>query len=434
MLDLRPLRSSGFRHLALGYWVNEFGTWIGEIALTILVYDRTKSALGTAALFLALRFAPALLAPLVTARAEVMKLRIVLPAFYAVEAVLFACIAVITRHFSLPAVLALAMLDGALAITAKALTRSATAADLSKDGLLREGNGILNLGVMVSTACAPLIAGGLVAWKGPELALLIDAGTFLLTALIVATAQGIHVENDPDSGFRGRLRAGMNAIRRQGSVRRLMLAIAFAMLLSALPIPIEVVFAKRTLGVQDAGYGVMLASWGAGMVVGAGAFAALREVRLVRILAIGALLNALGYSGLAVSPTLLVACVASVVGGTGNGAAWIAAVTAVQERVSLRTQSSVMTVLEGLNQVMPALGFVVGGALTALTSPRLAYGIAGVGVAIVVLIAAMRPPDRVELSNADHPGPPHHPDELFGALQGNDPETRTSSLPTLTIG
>src|ERR1700735_4836026 len=99
MLDLRPLRSAGFRRLALGYWVNEFGNWIGEIALTILVYDRTRSPLGTAALFLALRFLPALLAPLLTTRVETLRPRDVLTVLYVLEAVLFACIAVVTRHF-----------------------------------------------------------------------------------------------------------------------------------------------------------------------------------------------------------------------------------------------------------------------------------------------------------------------------------------------
>jgi hypothetical protein len=434
MLDLRPLRSAEFLHLAFGYWVNEFGTWVGEIALTILVFDRTHSALGTAALFLAMRFAPALFAPFLTATAEAMTLRVVLPTFYVLEAGLFACIAVLAQHIWLPAILGLAVLDGVLAITAKALTRSATAAGLMKQGLLREGNGILNFGVMASTACAPLIAGVLVAWKGPASALLIDAGTFLMTALIVVTARGIHVDSDVAAGLQGRLRAGVDAVRHRAPVRRLLVTVSLAMLLSALPIPVEVVFAKRTLGAGDFGYGLMLASWGAGMVIGAGAFTVLNEVRLMKILAVGALLNAVGYSGLAAAPSLLVACVASAIGGVGNGAAWISAVTAIQERVSAQTQSSVMTVLEGLNQLMPAVGFVLGGVITAMTSPRIAYAAAGVGVAAVVVVAATRPPDRVGLRNVEtslHTAPTR---AVPPGTQENPPPARTSTLPTLNIG
>ena len=434
MFDLRPLRSAAFRHLAGAYWVNEFGTWIGEIALTLLLYDRTHSPLVTAGLFLTLRFLPALLAPLLTTRLEALTPRVVLSTLYVLEAVLFAAIAVITRHFSLPAILVLAALDGALAVTAKALTRGASASGLIKEGLLREGNGILNLGAMVSTACSPLIAGGLVAWKGAESALLVDAGTFLVTALIVVTARGIHVDSDREVGFGGRLRNGLDVLRNRRAVRRLMIAIAFAMTLSAVPIPIEVVFAKHTLHSGDSGYGLMLSAWGFGMVLGAAVFAALKHARLTALLAAGTLLMALGYGGMAAAPTLALACVGSAVGGIGNGAAWIAAVTAVQERIPLNTQSAVMSVLEGLNQVMPGVGFAVGGALTAATSPRVAYAVAAVGVAAVVLLAAARPNDHVRLTGVPPEDPVDSQQNVDVETQESDVSRRTDSVPTLTTG
>ncbi len=90
MFDLRPLRSAAFRHLVGAYWVNEFGNWIGEIALTILTYDRTHSPLATAAFFLSVRFLPALLAPVLTARLETLRPRVVLAALYLLEAAFFA--------------------------------------------------------------------------------------------------------------------------------------------------------------------------------------------------------------------------------------------------------------------------------------------------------------------------------------------------------
>ncbi|HEX3801262.1 MAG TPA: MFS transporter [Solirubrobacteraceae bacterium] len=401
MPDIRPLRSATFRHLATAYWVNEFGNWIGEIALTILVYDRTGSPLATAALFLSLRFLPAVLAPLLTARVEVMRPHVVLGTLYVLEGVLFGAIAVLTHHFSLPAVFVLGAFDGMLAVTAKALTRSATASGLLADGLLREGNAILNLGMMAAMACSPVIAGVLVAWKGAAAALFVDAATFIVTAAVVVTAPNIHVETDTEAGFVGRLRNGASVLRNRTAVRRLMIAIAFVMMLSNVPIPIEIVFAKHVLHVGASGYGLLLGAWGAGMVVGAAAFAAAGQMRLITVVAMGTLLCALGYGGLAVSPTLAVACGCSAVGGLGNGAGWIAAVTAVQERIPINTQSAVMAVLEGLNQVMPAIGFAVGGAIAAVASPRYAYGVAAVGVAAVVLFAAFRPIDHVQLGQVD---------------------------------
>jgi hypothetical protein len=431
MFDLRPLRSATFRHLAAAYWVNEFGNWIGEIALTILVYDRTRSPLETAALFLSMRFLPALLAPLVTIRVEAMHTRRVLTIAYLLEAAFFAGMAGVAERFSLPALFILCVLDGALAITAKALTRSATANLLLQQDMLREGNGILNLGAMASLAGAPMIAAVLVAWKGAQNALLVDVGTFLLTALIVVSAGGIYVESDRAAGFSGRLRSGLDVLRQRSVIRRLFYAVGLTMLLGAVPIPIEVVFAKHTLHAGDYGYGVLLGAWGCGMVIGGTIFATAKETRLVAVFIVGTLLTALGYGALAAAPTLALACAGSAIGGLGNGGSWVAAVTAVQERIPIDTQSAVMAVLESMNQMLPALGFVVGGVVTALASPRTAYAIAAGGVALVVVAFTVRPIDRIPLD-----APLALPTGEVGHRDLKDPgaSARSSASPTITIG
>lgn len=384
MIELGPLQSRSFRHLAAAFWVNAFGNWIGEIALTLLVYDRTHSPIATAGLFLALRILPALLAPLLTVRVEALPARAVLTVLYISEAAFFAGIAWVTHHFSLSVVLTLGGLDGLLAVTAGALARGATANELLKDDLLRDGNGLLNLGSMVSTASSPIIAGVLVAWRGPGPALLIDAATFLVTAGVIATAPALETGNEAKASFTRRLDDIAEIFRRDPSLRVLIVAIALVMFAAAVPIPVEVVFAKRSLHLGDSGYGLLLGAWGLGMVVGGGGFVAGRGVPLFKLLAGGTLLAALGYAGLALSPTLAVACGSSAIGGIGNGAAWVAAVTAVQERIPASAQSPVMALIQGLNQVMPALGYIAGGTITDLTSPRVAYGAAAVGVAIVV--------------------------------------------------
>src|ERR1700761_418718 len=101
MLDLRPLRSASFRHLTTALWVNELGNAIGEVALALLVYDRTRSPLASASLFLVLRFLPALLAPALSAYAEALRPRMVLTVIYLLEAGLFAAIAGVSHHFGL---------------------------------------------------------------------------------------------------------------------------------------------------------------------------------------------------------------------------------------------------------------------------------------------------------------------------------------------
>ena len=55
--------------------------------------------------------------------------------------------------------------------------------------------------------------------------------------------------------------------------------------------------------------------------------------------------------------------------------------------------------LEGVNQLMPAVGFAAGGVVTALTSPRAPTLSRPVGVALVALALVLRPIDRVRLTS-----------------------------------
>ncbi len=387
-----PLRSPTFRHLAAAYTINELGNWIGDVALAILVFDRTGSALATAGLFLALRFAPAAFAPLFTSRLEVFAAHRILPAIHLVEALIFAAIAWLSMHFSLPAVLALAIVDGVLAISAKALTRSSTVALLRPQGALREGNAIINMGATAGGAIGPALAGVLVGTLGPASALLVDAATFVVVAAILATAAGLHLDSDHARGSVGRMRRGLHEVWASPGVRHLLVAQALALVFFAAVVPIEVVFAKRTLHAGDSGYGALLAAWGLGMVAGGAAYAAAARVPLLLVLALSTALVALGYGGLALAPSLAVACLFSAIGGVGNGAQWIGVVTAIQEGVSSASQSAAMALLESINQVMPAVGFLLGGAVAVLASPRAAYGVAAVGVMLVLLAAASRTP------------------------------------------
>lgn len=384
-LKVRP-----FRHLAAAYTINELGNWIGDIALAILVFDRTGSPVDTAVLFVALRFVPALLAPPLTTRVEVISPRQILPVLYLGEAAIFGLIAVLAHSFSLPGVLALAALDGVLAVAAKALLRSVNATVLSSPELLRAGNAILNLGLTTGGAVGPALAGGLVAAAGVSSALAVDAGTFAVVAVVLACTAGLRLASDTSATAVGRLKAGLRLTWNNPAVRRLFASTGLTLLFGAAVIPIEVVFAKRTLGAGDAGYGLLIASWGVGMVIGGAIFAMGSRIRVVFAISAGIALIAAGYAGLALSGDLEIACGFSAVGGIGNGLWWIASVTAIQQAIPGTAQGAVMSLLESTNQVMPAVGYILGGAVTAVSSPRIAYAVSAVGVAAVLLSLGLR--------------------------------------------
>lgn len=383
-----PLRRPLFRRLAASYAVNELGDWMGIIALSVLVFDRTDSALATAALFLGTRFVPALFAPILVTHAERPPPRFALPVIYCGEAAAFGALALLAGNFALAPVVVLAAVDGALALAGRALTRAVVATALEPTGELRSGNAVLNIAFTGGAAIGPALAGLVVAGFGVQSALLLDAVSFYAVALILFSA-GDMPQAEPEPGrMRDRVRAGVAYIREQTVLRRILTAQGAAFVFFAAVLPVEVVYAKETLGTGDAGFGLMLASWGVGMVVGSLVFARIRETSLPYQLLFSTLAVGAGYLGLAFAPTLALACAASVLGGAGNGIQWVVAISAVQELTAESMQARVMSVLESIGAAMPGIGFALGGLIAAVVSPRATFFIAGSGVIAIVVVMA----------------------------------------------
>lgn len=381
------MKRQPFRRLAMSYTVNEVGDWLGMVALAVLVFDQTGSVMAVTALFLSTKFVPALIAPVLVTRSERPHPSRSLPLIYVLEAIAFAALALLAVNFSLILVLLIAIVDGALSLTGRALTRAVVASLLRPAGELRSGNAILNVAFTGGAALGPGIAGLVVAAFSVQAALLLNAVSFLIVAGLLFATPGLPRPDTDPGHLADRLRAGLSYITSHRTLRALMGAQAVAFVFFAAVIPVEVVYAKETLMAGDSGYGILLASWGVGMVLGSLTFAALRGGRLGVLLAVSTIAVGIAYLGLAAAPTLLVACIASIVGGTGNGIQWVSAVSAVQELTRDSMQARVMGVLESVSAAMPGLGFLAGGLIAATFAPRAAFLFAGAGAIAVVLVA-----------------------------------------------
>jgi MFS family permease len=382
-LGVRP-----FSRLLSSYTLNELGDSVGIVALAILVFDRTGDVAATSAFFIVGKFLPALLAPALTARLDQVSLRRTLPGIYLVEALAFAALALIADGtFVLPLVLALALVDGSLAVTARGLTRGAVGSLLEPSGLIREGNALMNIGFALASVGGAALAGLLVAAFGLSTALLVDALSFLVIAIALASTRGLPRFAVEHQGWRERLGDGLRFVRRHRAIRLLLVGQAFALILFTLVIPIEVIYAKESLGTTDAGFGVLLASWGAGIVVGSLVYLLVKERSPLTLIVVSTAAIGAGYLGMASANTLLVACVFSALGGTGNGVQWIAVMTAIQEVTPPTYQARVTGLLESLGAGMPGIGYLLGGILAGIGSPRTAYAVAGTGVLVLVVLA-----------------------------------------------
>ncbi|MDQ2896872.1 MAG: MFS transporter [Actinomycetota bacterium] len=371
-----------FGRLLAAYGLNELTWSFGTIALAVLVYRRTGSALGTTAFFLCSQFAPALVSPLMVARLTGVDHRRVLRFLYGLEAALFGLLAWMAAHFSIVPMLAVILIDGVVALSARAVARTATVDVLRPRGLLHEGNAVINVVFSVCFMAGPAIGGLVVAAGGTVASLLVNCGLFAIIALVLALTAlpAAHIDEE-DLGRTGhqRLRAALAHARGDRAVRRLLILQSAGTAAFTISIPVEVVFAQHSVHAGAGGYGAMLSGWGAGAVVGSAAYARYRRRPGRALLAASGIALGVGFAIIAAAPTIVVAVVGAALAGVGNGSGSVAGRTMLQEYTRQRWMGVIMGLNESVSQAAPGVGFVLGGLLAAATDPRVALAVAAAG-------------------------------------------------------
>ncbi len=393
-----PLESGRLRRIIAAYTVNRLGTWFGVVALMVAVYDHTHSALAVAALLLAWQALPAFVVPALVARVEASKRRRELSGLYLFEALATAALAVLLGRFSLAPVLVIAALDGTAALAASALLRAEVAraarehvegsalaggavAETGEEAMQaaeREANAALNVAFSCTFVVGPALAGVVVAAAGASTALLIDVGSFLLCGALLIDLHP-HVELAGGDSVRARLSAAWAHIRETPSLRGLLLAETVALGFIESGGPIEIAYVKSSLHAGDRGFGLLLAAWGAGAVLGSFVFARLLARPLAIMLTAGTFALGAAYVGFGAAPTLALACAAALVGGIGNGLQWPSLISIVQRVTPPHLQGRMMGGVESIGAVCTAVGLILGGVLVAVSSPRVAFSLVGAG-------------------------------------------------------
>ena len=190
-LDLCPVRPFG--RLLASYTVNELGDSVGDRrAGRPRLRQRPARWPPTAALFLAGKFVPALIAPVLTARLDQLAVRRILPWLYVVEALVFVALAWLADgRFSSWRWSSCWRSSTARSPSPRARSRAARSrASSSRSRLLREGNALLNVGFAVASVGGAALAGllisefGALGWRCSA-----DAVSFLAIAIVLRSAR-----------------------------------------------------------------------------------------------------------------------------------------------------------------------------------------------------------------------------------------------------
>ncbi len=389
----------GYRRLLGVYALNEAAWSVGLLALAVVVYARTGSALASTAFFLAAQFLPAFVSPVLVARLDRLAAGLVLAVLYAAQAAVFVALAGAESAYALVPILALVGAAGVVGLAARPIARATTTAMLVPAGLLREGNAVTNAAFAICIMLGPILGGVVVARAGAPTALLVVSAMLACAALTCGRARGLPSAAAESQQTRGRLRSAIAVARRDRLVRRLLLFQAAALVFFSMSVPIEVVFAQHSLKAGAGGYGALLSAWGSGAIVGSAAYARWRELPGWLLIGLGSVSIGVGFLLMAMAPTLLVAIVGAAVGGVGNGVEAVAERTVLQERVEQRWLALTLSLNESIFQALPGVGFVLGGGIAALAGPRVALAVGGLGAVAVGALA----PAALRATRTDSP-------------------------------
>jgi MFS family permease len=365
-----------FGLLALATLASGVGTWLAFVALTVDVYDRTRSATWVSALLIA-DFLPAIVIGIAAGSlVDRTSRRGLMIASDLVRVVVFA-----TLPFANDAALIVAL--AAVAGFATGFFRPAVYAglpNLVRDEDLTGANSILQTTENIALAAGPIAGGVLVSATGPGPAYFINAATFLVSAALIVRIPG-HLLQQVTAAGRGYLRDladGLGLIVRSRALLTVLAAWNVVMLATALENVAEVVLAKDAFSAGDFGYGLLVGTTGFGLAVGslsAGQFLENRSLATVYGAAIG--LVGLGLVAAAASPNVWVAALCVVVVGAGNGAAVVCNALLVQRGAPDALRGRAFTVLMSSNYVVLGLGMLLAGPVTDALGPRAVWAIAG---------------------------------------------------------
>ena len=218
---------------------------------------------------------------------------------------------------------------------------------------------MLNLGFSSMSIVGPALAGFLVAGTASRSTLIgITAGIFAICAVLMGTSAACRRARwtrRPGSCACVRARRTSTA---HPVVRPLVLGESLLLVLFTMASPIEIVYAKESLGGGDATYGTLLTAWGAGVIIGSLLFARVHSRPLPVLIAGSTVIIGFAYVGMAAAPTLGSAAAAAVLGGIGNGMQWVVVVTAIQEAVRDDMQARVAGFFEAVATAVPGVGFI----------------------------------------------------------------------------
>jgi MFS family permease len=396
---LRPtielLRRPAYCRLLLAQAVSEVGNWLTNVALILLILRLTEHPAAAALVLLAKLIPRVLLYPFGGVLADRLDRRRLMIAADGLRAGLALSLLLVQSADGLWWALTATALAQALASLFNPAAMAVVPA-VAPSERLAPANALIDLTKEIAFFVGPLIGALAVAVGGVELAFLLDAGTFVVSALLLA---GLRDLPQPAStraplAVRRDLAEGWAIVRSQ---RPLMTLFAAQALFGALIATLNVLLAPLLVShwrAPEEHLGWLYAAVGAGCMLGAALAARLTPDGYMR--ATLAMLGLIGLAtlGIGLTPWLVPALVLLVVAGVATMAGDVASNSAIQARVADDRLGRVFGLLFWVIAIGQAAGASLGWAAGAAPPALLVAGVGLATLSAAVLLALTQRPAR----------------------------------------
>ena len=382
-LDLLIERSA-YRPFLGAMTLSAIGDGIATAALVLYVEAIEGTGVAVGALLLT-QTLPRLVGPLAGSVADRIHTLRVLIACDLGQCLLYGLIAVLLPSLGplLGLVLAASLLQSGTSAGRGALLPSLVGHDR-----LLGANVLLGAGFNLQVALGPVAGAVLFAAGGPEIALAVNAATFLVSALLLMCVRAPATAASPPRGVLAEIGEAVGFAAREPLVRTLLIGLTASIAFLSLENVALVFLVKDTLGGGSAAFGAVLAAFGVGMLIGSLAMAIANPRSAISLFVLALALSGTGtlLSGLA--PTIVFAAAFQAIAGIGNALDNAASDTLIQRTVPAAMLGRVFGLMSAMAYAGAGLSAAAGGPLLDLTSPRTVVIIGGLGGLVVMLVAA----------------------------------------------
>jgi MFS family permease len=366
------LRDRSYRRLLIGQTLSAFGDYAMFLALAVWVKVLTGSN-AKAGLAILPFVLPSLVGPALGVYVDRFPRRRIMVATDLAAAVALLPLVTVRDPSDIWVIYVVSFLLGLATVVYEA-ARAGLLVSMLEEGDLGDANGLLQSTGQGMRLLAPLAGAALFAAFGGRSVALLDAATFVASALFLLGVRAPAIDRgDGERGFWPELRAGVRHIARTTDLRRLTIATAFVTLAAGV---MEVaIFALIDQGLHRPPefLGVLSTVQGAGAVIGGVVVGAtMRKIGEFPTIAWALVSIGIGVGLLALAslPVVLLSAVAI---GIAISFYNVAFVTLIQRRTDVSMQGRVMSAVEAVFTVPYAASILAGAVLITLVSYRTIY-------------------------------------------------------------